>query len=135
MLVGLVSLTFFFGGLILAYGLIIQQQLAWQQFRIPGVLWVGLVFLGLSSWFLESARYALRRALVVIYRERVAITIVLAIGFLAVQGVAAANLIRNACALCGRQAGHSDYFRKTGRGARFHVPHHGVERENRTGQT
>src|SRR3954470_13817911 len=110
MLVGLVSLTFFFGGLILAYGLIIQQQHTWQRFRIPGVLWAGLVLILLSSWFLESARYALRRAFVVMYRERVAITILLAIGFLTVQGVAAADLLRQGVAAAGNPHGSVFYL-------------------------
>src|SRR3954454_12117497 len=110
MLVGLVSLTFFFSGLILAYGFIIQQQHTWQRFTIPGVLWAGLGFLLLSSWFLESARYALRRALVVIYRERVAITVILAFGFLIVQGVAAANLLRQGVAAAGNPHGSVFYL-------------------------
>ena len=110
MLVGLVSLTFFFGGLILAYGLIIQQQLTWQRFKVPGVLWAGLGFLVLSSGFLESARYALRRALVVTYRERVAITVALAFGFLTVQVIAAVELLRQGVAAAGNPHGSVFYI-------------------------
>src|SRR5689334_20337186 len=93
MLVGLVSLTFFSGGLILAYGLTIDQQGSWQRFTIPKVLWFGSAALVLSSATLEAARYALRRALVAIYRGRVACTVILAVLFLSVQSVAAVDLL------------------------------------------
>lgn len=98
MLVCLVSLTFFFGGLVLAFGLRIEQQHAWERFVTPRALWLGTAFLLFSSGTLESGRYALRRALIRIYRVRMAITVVLALLFLLVQVVSAADLLRQGVA-------------------------------------
>lgn len=110
MLVGLVSLTFFFGALILAFGLRIQQQGAWEHFSVPSVLWLGTAMLLLSSWTLEGSRRALRRALVVIYRGRLLATIVLALMFLGVQLVSAADLLAQGVAAAANPHGSAFYI-------------------------
>lgn len=92
MVVGLVSLTFFFSALVLAFGLRIGEQRDWQTFRIPDILWFGTAVLVASSALLEAARYSLRRALVSIYRLRIALAVLLAVIFLCIQAVTAANL-------------------------------------------
>lgn len=98
MLVGLVSLTFFFGGLILAFGFSIGAQRSWHRFTIPSVLWAGTVVLVLSSLALEAARYSLRRALINEYRRRLVLTLILGAGFLAVQCISATDLLRQGVA-------------------------------------
>ena len=110
MLVGLVSLSFFFGALILAFGLRIQQQGTWERFQAPSILWLGTLLLLLSSWTLEGARRALRRALVVIYRGRLMATIVLAVMFLCVQAVSAADLLAQGVAAAANPHGSAFYI-------------------------
>jgi cytochrome c oxidase subunit 3 len=92
MLFGLVSLTFFFGALILAFGLRIHEVLL------------------ISSWTLESGRHALRRALVAIYRGRLFGTLALAIVFLSVQAVAARDLISQGVSAAGNPHGSAFYL-------------------------
>lgn len=110
MLAGLVSLTFFFGALILAFGLRIQQQGTWERFETPSILWLGTALLLLSSWTLEAARGALRRALVVIYRGRLLATIVLGVLFLCVQAVSARDLIAQGVAAAANPHGSAFYL-------------------------
>ena len=106
---GLVSLTFFFGALILAFGLRIEQQRTWQRFAVPDVLWLGTIVLLLSSWTLEGARRALRHALVAIYRGRLGATIVLAVMFLSIQTVSASNLVSQGVAAAANPHGSVFY--------------------------
>ena len=110
MLVGLVSLTFFFGALILAFGLRIQQQATWQRFETPSILWLGALVLLLSSWTLEGARRALRRALVAIYRGRLLATIALALMFLGVQAFTAVDLVGQGVAAAANPHGSAFYL-------------------------
>jgi cytochrome c oxidase subunit 3 len=110
MLFGLVSLTFFFGALILAFGLRIQEQQTWQRFTVPGLLWLGTTALVFSSWVLESGRHALRHALVAIYRGRLFGTLALAIIFLCVQAVAARDLMAQGVAAAGNPHGSAFYL-------------------------
>ena len=110
MLVGLVSLSFFFGALILAFGLRIQQQGTWERFHAPSILWLGTLLLLLSSWTLEGARRALRRALVVIYRGRLLATIVLAVMFLCVQAVSTGDLLAQGVAAAANPHGSAFYI-------------------------
>jgi cytochrome c oxidase subunit 3 len=108
-LIGIVSLTFFFGALILAFGLRIQQQKSWEPFAVPDILWLGTTFLLLSSWTLEGARRALKRALVVIYRGRLTATIILALMFLWIQSVSAYDLVAQGVATAGNPHGSAFY--------------------------
>ena len=110
MLVGLVSLTFFFGALILAFGLRIQTQGTWERFAVPTVLWLWTALLLLSSWTLEASRRALRRALVVVYRGRLMATIVLAVMFLGVQLVSANDLLAQGVAAAANPHGSAFYL-------------------------
>lgn len=110
MLVGFVSLSFFFGALILAFGLRIEQQQTWQHFTVPGLLWLGTAVLLASSWILESSRHALRRALVSIYRGRLLATVVLALLFLSVQMVAARDLLAQGVVAAGNPHGSAFYI-------------------------
>jgi cytochrome c oxidase subunit 3 len=109
MLVGLVSLTFFFGALILAFGLRIERQDTWERFAVPRLLWLGTTLLLISSWTLESGKHALRRALVAIYRGRVLATVFLAFLFLGVQIVAVRDLIGQGVAAQGNPHGSVFY--------------------------
>lgn len=110
MLVGLVSLTFFFGALILAFGLRIEQQHTWQRFNVPGLLWLGTTLLLISSWTLEAGRHSLRRALVALYRGRMLATVVLAVLFLCVQAVSARDLLAQGVAAAGNPHGSAFYI-------------------------
>ncbi|MBC7928602.1 MAG: cytochrome c oxidase subunit 3 [Bryobacteraceae bacterium] len=106
----LVSLTFFFAALLLAFGLRVQTEAIWQRFQIPSLLWLGTAILILSSIALEAARYALRRALLVVYRGRVRITFALGILFLGMQCVSAADLIRQGVAVASNPRGSAFYI-------------------------
>ena len=108
-LFGLVSLTFFFGALVLAFGLRISTGPPAERLVAPGILWFGTLVLILSSWTLEAARRALRRALVVIYRGRVAATLVLAALFLGIQVWVASELIGQGIAVYGNPRGAAFY--------------------------
>jgi cytochrome c oxidase subunit 3 len=108
--IGLLSLTFFFGGLILAFAIRIEGQRVWERFAFPSVLWLSTLLLLLSSWTLEAARYALRRALVAVYRGRLAGTASLAALFLSVQGVAASELLRQGIGTHGNPQASAFYF-------------------------
>jgi heme/copper-type cytochrome/quinol oxidase subunit 3 len=88
----LVSLSAFFIALILAYSFRIEASGSWQRFHVPSFLWFSTALLGISSWILEAARYALRRALVEAYRGRLIATIFLGLMFVALQVTAGANL-------------------------------------------
>lgn len=107
---GLVSLTFFFGALILAFGLRIEQQRSWERFTVPGILWLSTAVLASSSWTLEAARRALRRAHVAIYRGRLAATLALALLFLAIQYVSASDLVRQGVAAAANPHGSAFYI-------------------------
>jgi cytochrome c oxidase subunit III len=91
--VGLVSLSAFFIGLILAFSFRIETQQTWQRFEIPSILWLSTVLLAISSWLLEAARYSLRRAQVAVYRGRLAATIGLGSMFVALQISAGIQLL------------------------------------------
>ena len=91
--IGLLSVTFFFGALVMAFGLRIAHDQTWQRFELPSVMWLGTLLLLASSWTLEGARRALRRALVAVYRGRITATVVLATLFLGVQIACASDLI------------------------------------------
>lgn len=103
------SLTFFFGALIIAFGLRIENQRTWERFSVPTVLWLGTGLLLLSSWTLEAARRALKRALVVIYRGRLAATIALALMFLGVQAVTISDLLAQGVAAAANPHGSAFY--------------------------
>jgi len=99
--IGLVSITFFFSALILAFGFRIQDQPFLKEFHTPGVLWASTVVLGLSSIALDSSRREIRRALVALYRSRLRATLVLAVLFLLLQGMAAFELLAEGAPLQG----------------------------------
>lgn len=115
--VGLVSLTFFFGALILAFSFRIETQRSWERFEVPTLLWLGTALLLLSSWTLEGSRRALRRALVAIYRGRLAATIFLALMFLGIQAVSASDLLRQGVAAAANPHGSAFYVFMTIHGA------------------
>jgi cytochrome c oxidase subunit 3 len=109
MVAWLVSLSFFFGALILAFGLSMDREREWQHFVVPNILWVGTAALVLSSGFLEWARHALRRAFVHAYRRYLAATLAMAAFFLCVQCVSAADLLRQGVTAAGNPHGSSFY--------------------------
>jgi cytochrome c oxidase subunit 3 len=110
MLVGLVSLTFFFGALILAFGLRIEQEHTWRHFTVPGLLWLGTALLAISSWTLEAGRHALRHAWVAIYRGRILATVMLALLFLCVQIACAWDLLEQGVVASGNPHGSVFYL-------------------------
>jgi cytochrome c oxidase subunit 3 len=107
--VGLLSLTFFFGALVMAFGLRIAQQQTWQRFELPSVMWLGTLLLVASSWTLEGARRALRRAMVSVYRGRILATLGLAALFLGVQLACATDLLGQGVAASANPHGSAFY--------------------------
>lgn len=106
---GLLALTFFFGALILAFAFSIQTQREWVRFQLPAVLWLSTGVISASSWLLEAARHSLRRGLVVIYRRRLAATLVFSIFFLLMQAVTARQLIQQGIAASANPRGSVFY--------------------------
>jgi cytochrome c oxidase subunit 3 len=77
----------------MAYALRIESERTWQRFTSPQLLWVSTAMLAFSSFALEAARRALRRALVVMYRGRLAGTVAFAALFLLTQAASAKQLL------------------------------------------
>jgi cytochrome c oxidase subunit III len=110
MVAWLVSLSFFFGALILAFGLSMDREPDWQRFTVPNILWLGTTALVLSSGLLEWARRALRRAFVHVYRRYIAATLAMAAFFLCIQCVSAVDLLRQGVTAAGNPHGSSFYI-------------------------
>jgi cytochrome c oxidase subunit III len=110
MVVGLVSLTFFFVALLLAFGLRMDAHPEWHRFDVPDLLWVGTGTLLLSSLAVELAARSLRRALVAVYRSRLLGALFLACVFLVIQGVSAADLLSQGVAIAGNPRGSAFYI-------------------------
>jgi cytochrome c oxidase subunit 3 len=110
MAVGLVSLTFFFVALMLAFGMRIDAQPQWRHFEVPDLLWAGTAVLVLSSLAVELGRYALRRALVSVYRTRLLAAVCLAATFLFLQAISAADLLGQGVAVAGNPRGSAFYI-------------------------
>jgi cytochrome c oxidase subunit 3 len=108
--IGLVSLTFFFGALVIAFGIRIEQQRTWERFAFPSILWLSTTLIALSSWTLEGARRALRRAHVSIYRGRIAGTLLLALLFLLVQAEAARDMLDQGVGAAANPHGSAFYI-------------------------
>jgi cytochrome c oxidase subunit 3 len=108
--VGLLSLSAFFIGLILAFSFRIETDRSWQPFQAPTFLWLSTVLLGISSWLVEAARFALRRALVAIYRARILAAIGLGLLFVALQISAAVNLLNQGVATAANPHGSAFYL-------------------------
>jgi cytochrome c oxidase subunit 3 len=107
--VALVSVSTFFGALIIAYAFRIQAQPVWEPFEVPSLLWVSTVVLGVSSWTLEAGRYALRRAFVPIYRGRLLASLALGLIFIGSQAVSGAQLLAQGVAAPGNPHGSAFY--------------------------
>ncbi len=110
MAVGLVSLTFFFVALLLAFGLRMDANPTWHRFDVPDLLWTSTATLIFSSLTVEMARYSLRRALVAVYRSRLLIAIGLAVAFLAMQAASAIDLIAQGVPVAGNPRGSAFYI-------------------------
>jgi cytochrome c oxidase subunit 3 len=107
--IGLLSISAFFIALVVVYSLRIEDQHTWERFTAPRLLWLSTALLAASSGTLEAARYALRRALVAIYRARLLATIVLAILFLVAQLASAKHMIEQGVAASGNPHGSAFY--------------------------
>lgn len=107
--VALVSLSAFFTGLILAYSFRIDASGSWQRFHVPSFLWFSTVLLAASSWLLEAARYALRRARISPYRGRLIATLAFGLMFLALQVTAGANLFQQGVTTTANPHGSAFY--------------------------
>lgn len=108
--VGLVSLSAFFIGLILAFSFRIETQQSWQHFETPSILWLSTVLLAVSSWLIEAARYSLRRAQVAVYRARLAAAIGLGSMFVALQISAGLHLLNQGVATTANPHGSAFYL-------------------------
>jgi cytochrome c oxidase subunit 3 len=108
--VGLVSLSAFFVGLILAFSFRIEAQSSWKEFQPPTFLWLSTFLLGISSWLVEAARYSLRRALVSVYRGRLLAAIGLGMLFVALQVSAGWNLSQQGVATMSNPHGSAFYL-------------------------
>lgn len=106
----LVSLSAFFIALILAYSFRIESQVAWREFKVPTFLWLSTVFLAVSSWMLEAARFSLRRGLVEVYRARLSGSILLGLTFLGLQITAGYNLVNQGVAAEANPHGSAFYI-------------------------
>ena len=91
--IGIISISVFFIALIVAYSFRIEAERTWQRFTAPSLLWLSTAMLVVSSITFEAARHALRRALLVIYRGRLAGTIGFALVFLFAQVGSAKQLL------------------------------------------
>lgn len=107
--IALFSISAFFIGLVLAYGFRIADSAAWQRFKVPELLWLSTAMLVLSSASLETARYALRRALIIEYRRRLAVTLFLAVSFLVAQIASCVQLAAHGVAASGNPHGSAFY--------------------------
>ena len=99
--VGLVSITFFFAALILAYGFRIQGQPLLPQFTSPPTLWISTGAILLSSFSFELASYSLRRGAVAAYHVRLNLVMVSAAAFGALQAAAAWQLFQQGAPVAG----------------------------------
>ena len=72
-----------------------------SRLRAPHALWASTAILGLSSWILELAREALRERHWFAYRRRLLLTVYLGLAFIACQGAALWQLIRQGMYLQG----------------------------------
>jgi cytochrome c oxidase subunit 3 len=108
--IGIVSISVFFVALIVAFYFRIESERTWQRFSAPQLLWVSTALLAASSVALEAARRALRRALVVIYREYLVATIFLAITFLLAQIGSARELLDQGVAAIDNPHGSAFYI-------------------------
>jgi heme/copper-type cytochrome/quinol oxidase subunit 3 len=107
--VALVSLSAFFIGLIFAYSSRMEASGSWQRFHVPSFLWFSTVLLAISSWVLEAARYALRRAQISRYRGRLIATFTFGLMFLALQITAGANLFHQGVTTAANPHGSAFY--------------------------
>lgn len=94
----------------LAFSFRIEAQRSWERFTAPPLLWLSSGVLALSSVMLESARHALRRALVAIYRGRVAGTLALAAVFLGAQLASAMQLAAQGIGTAANPHGSAFYI-------------------------
>jgi cytochrome c oxidase subunit 3 len=84
-IVALFSIASLFIALVLAYGIQLGRQSAWQKVRIPMMLWVSTGLLAASSVALEVARRSLRFGLAQRYIVALRATTALGIGFIGSQ--------------------------------------------------
>jgi cytochrome c oxidase subunit 3 len=108
--VGLVSLSAFFIGLILAFAFRIESQRSYDPVEAPSFLWLSTLLLGISSWLVEAARYSLRRALISVYRGRVLAAIGLGLLFVSLQVSAGVNLFNQGVDTVANPRGSAFYL-------------------------
>lgn len=113
----LVSIAFFFGAMILAFGFRVSEQGPGMRFDTPRLLWASTGVLMVSSAALEGARWALRRAFVVMYRGRLAGALALAFLFLLMQIASSWELWRQGVGASANPYGSAHYVFMTMHGA------------------
>lgn len=118
MAVGLVSIAFFFGALILAFGFRINDQVLLRPFRAPAILWWSTSVLLLSSFTLETSRRALKRANVRRFRQQLHATFLFGLTFLAGQAIATVQLLGGGVPIESNPRGSMFYVFMT-----FHAAH------------
>jgi cytochrome c oxidase subunit 3 len=111
MLAFLVSLTMFFGSLIISYAMIMPAN-AGAEILVPSALWLSTLLIAASAGTLVYARWHIRRARLQHYRHWLVITISLAVSFLISQFAACAQLYRQGAfaPLAGLQRGNVFYI-------------------------
>jgi cytochrome c oxidase subunit 3 len=111
MLAFLVSLTMFFGSLILSYAFVLPENVG-ALVHVPATLWLSSVLICLSAAALATARWHIRRAHLDRYRLWLAFAIALALAFLVSQFAACVILERQGSfeALAGLQRGNVFYI-------------------------
>jgi len=91
-IVVLVSVTSFFVALSVVFFFSIRAQISWKPIAIPRGLWFSTAMIIVSSLWLETARYSLRRGAVAIYKRYLRLTAYFGIAFLVSQVMAWQNL-------------------------------------------
>jgi cytochrome c oxidase subunit 3 len=108
--VGIVSILVMFGALALAYAVRMQvpEPASRQRFVLPNLLWLSTALIVASSLTYLTAKYHLRRGVAAAYRNWLAATLLLGLGFVISQILAWLQLARQAFFLSSGT--HSAFF-------------------------
>ncbi len=111
MLAFLVSLTMFFGSLILSYAFVLPANVG-ADIQVPGTLWLSTALIASSAAALATARWHIRRGRLRGYRLYLSLALVLALTFLVSQVTACVQLANQGAfaALAGMQRGNVFYI-------------------------
>jgi cytochrome c oxidase subunit III len=108
--IGIASISVFFAALVVAYSFRMESDRSWQRFTAPDLLWLSTAMLAASGVTFEAARYALRRALVAMYRGCLAGTLLFAFVFLLAQAMSAKQLLDQGIGAASNPQGSAFYI-------------------------